>query len=134
MLALALSRLGRTDELELRRLLARCSDGSDGRRPLDLAKRFKMSVMDTTPVSRPDSRAPGSPLGMTVVVKVWLGSGEGGAGALAGDGGMTTLPDGVGPSTPVVGANGAPAGWLGWSSGVAGALGDGEADSTTHMR
>ena len=99
-----------------------------------MAKRFKISVMDTTPVSRPDSRAPGKPLGMTVVVKVWLGSGDGGVGALAGDGGITTLPDGEGLSTPAVGASGGPAGWLGWRSGVAGALGDGEADSTTHMR
>ena len=100
--------------------------------------------MDTTPVRRPDRRAPGRPLGMTVVVKVWLGSGDcgAGAGALAGGGGMITVlaldEEGGGglATTPVVvvGAGWGPAGWLGWRSGVAGALGEGEADSTTHMR
>ncbi len=124
-LALALSRLGRTEELELRRLLARCSDGSDGRSPLDLANKFRMSVMDTTPVRQPDRRAPGRPLGRTAVEKVWFGSGDGGAGALAAGGGMITV---------LGGGLLRPAGWLACSSGVAGALGEGEADSTTHMR
>lgn len=54
------SRLGRTELLELLRLLARCSLGSDGFRPDDLANRLRMSVSDTTPDSRPDRCAPGS--------------------------------------------------------------------------
>src|SRR5512140_2493890 len=59
-LVLFMSRLGRTELLELRLLRARCSDGSEGRRPLDFANRLRMSVRDTTPVRRPERRAPGS--------------------------------------------------------------------------
>jgi len=92
-----------------------------------------MSVRDTTPVRRPDSRAPGRPLGITVVVKLWLGSGDCGAVVLAG-GGMMTVLAGGGLPTPDPEVGSGPGGWLGWSRGVAGALGDGDADSTTHMR
>ena len=59
-LALPLSKLGRTELLELRLRLARCSDGSDGFKPLDLANKLRTSVKETTPVSRPDRLAPGS--------------------------------------------------------------------------
>jgi len=45
---------GRTELLELRRLLARCSLGSDGLRPVDLANKLRMSVNVTTPVKRPE--------------------------------------------------------------------------------
>jgi hypothetical protein len=116
-----LSKLGRTEALELRLLLARCSDGSVGRRPLDLAKRLSTSVMDTTPVKRPDRREPGKPPG-TTVPKFWPGSGDCGVDVLP-VGGRMTVPSGGGL-----------AGWMGWRSGVAGALGEGEADSTTHLR
>ena len=53
-LALDDSRLGRTLTLELRRRLERCSLGSDGLRPEDLANMLSMSVSETTPVRRPD--------------------------------------------------------------------------------
>jgi hypothetical protein len=73
---------------------------------------------------------------MTVVVKVWFGRGDCGAEALAGGGMMTVLVGGGLPTLVpgVGGGGGCPAGWLGWSRGVAGALGEGDADSTTHMR
>lgn len=90
--------------------------------------------METTPVSRPDRRAPGKPLGITVVMKLWFGSGDCGAGALAGGGMMTVLTGGGLPTAGPEGGGAGPAGWLGWRRGVAGALGEGEADSTTHMR
>jgi len=53
------SKLGLTELLELLLRRARCSDGSEGLSPLDRANRFRMSVNDTTPVSRPDRLAPG---------------------------------------------------------------------------
>ena len=56
------SKLGRTELLELRLRLARCSDGSVGRRPLDLANRFRISVKDTTPDSLPEMFDPGRAL------------------------------------------------------------------------
>jgi hypothetical protein len=136
-LARALSMLGRTEALELRLLRARCSEGSEGRRPLDLANRFSMSVMDTTPVRRPESRAPGMPPGTPA--KFWPGSGDCGVEELL-NGGMMTVGGGEvvpPPVPPEVGGGAAAvvaAGLLGCSRGVAGALGDGEADSTTHMR
>jgi hypothetical protein len=94
-----------------------------------------MSVMDTTPVRRPERCAPGRPLGITVVVNVWLASGDCGADALVG-GGIITVADGGGLPTATVDEeeDEGPTGWLGWRRGVAGALGDGDADSTTHMR
>src|SRR5690242_19237169 len=62
MLALAPSKLGRTEllEAELLRRRARWSPGSVGFRPDDLAKRLSMSDSDTTPVRRPERWAPGS--------------------------------------------------------------------------
>lgn len=108
-LARAESKLGRTELLELLRRLARCSQGSDGCSPVDLAKMFKTSVNDITPVSLPDRRAPAMADAGTAVV----GTGDGGAIPVAGS-----------PMLDLCAA----------ISGVAGAEGDGEADSTTHMR
>lgn len=112
MLARDPSMLGRTELLELLRRLARCSPGSDGFRPDDLAKRLRMSVRDTTPLKRPERLAPGRAEAGTLCWACW-GSGEGGA--EPGPGTRTEPPDGA-------------------RSGVAGAEGEGDADSTTHMR
>ena len=51
--------LGRMDELEDFLRLALCSLGSDGWRPVDFAKRLRMSESDITPVNLPDTWAPG---------------------------------------------------------------------------
>lgn len=134
--ALPPSKLGLTELLELRLRLARCSDGSDGLSPLDLANRFKMSVNETTPDSLPEIFDPGSaPLG------TGPGTGDWGVGVILG-GGMMMV--GVGEElVPVAAAEAAAGGGavaavtdgsLAWSRGVAGALGAGEAESTIHMR
>ncbi|KAK5625486.1 hypothetical protein RRF57_001202 [Xylaria bambusicola] len=60
MLARDESRDGRIELLELRRLLARCSLGSVGLRPVDLANKLRMSVSVTTPVRRPERWEPGN--------------------------------------------------------------------------
>lgn len=90
--------LGRIELLELLLLLARCSDGSDGLRPLDFAKRFKISVSDTTPVRRPERCAPGSAAAGTDEEKPGLGSGEGGTDVDPEVGGTITV--GVMPPVP----------------------------------
>lgn len=102
------SRDGRSDALELLRLRARCSFGSEGFRPEDFANKLRMSVSVMTPESLPDRFIP--------VI-------EGTAGA------VWWLPG----SDAWVDDWGGNALW-GPSSGVAGVDGDGEADSTTHMR
>lgn len=53
------SKLGLTELLELRLLLARCSLGSVGFRPDCLANRFKTSVREMTPVNFPEIRESG---------------------------------------------------------------------------
>lgn len=143
MLCLALSRLGRTELLELRLLLARCASGSAGCRPEDLAKRFRMSVRDTTPVKRPDTWAPGI-AAAGGDEKLWLvARGECGADSPPEVGTSTVgVEQGLMPvpcPVEVVVAEAKPAlelefGRLGVRSGVEGPLGDGDADSTTHMR
>lgn len=101
--------LGRTELLELLRLRARCSAGSAGFSPVDLAKRFKMSVNDTTPVRRPDRWEPGRAAPGTTL-KLALGVGDCGVEALVG-----TSTAGCGVLTEVAG--------------------DGETEpSTTHIR
>lgn len=98
--------LGLTELLELLLRRARCSPGSVGCSPVDLAKMFSTSVNEITPLSRPEMRAPA----MAEAGTLACATGDCGA-ALAG-------------GTAVAGP----------SSGVAGAEGEGEADSTTHMR
>lgn len=67
---LAESRLPRTKELlDERRLCRLVSAGSLGLRPLARAKRFKMSVRETTPDRRPDMLAPGRAEANTVGVE-----------------------------------------------------------------
>lgn len=101
--------LGRTELLELRRRRALCSPGSPGFSPVDFANMLRTSVRETTPVSFPDRRAPA----MAEAGTAAAGTGEGGA------------PPGA--DEPVA------SDW-GPTNGVAGADGDGEADSTTHIR
>lgn len=101
------SRLGRIEELEDFLRLARCSPGSDGRKPVDLANKLRMSVRDTTPLNLPDRCAPGIAEAGTAG-----GPGMGDCGAEE-DPGMITV---------------------GFKRGVAGVEGDGDADSTTHIR
>ncbi len=98
-LARLLSRLGRTELLELLLLLALCSDGSDGFKPVDLAKRFRTSVRETTPVKRPERCAPGSAAAGTEDAKPGLGSGDCGTEFVPDVGGMRTV--GVMPPVPV---------------------------------
>lgn len=112
MLAREPSMLGRTELLELLRRLARCSPGSEGFMPDDLAKRLRISVRETTPVRRPERLAPGRAEAGTLC---WTCCGRG-------EGGVEPEP-GIRTDPPV-----------GARSGVAGAEGEGEADSTTHMR
>lgn len=153
------SRLGRTELLELRRRRARCSPGSVGCRPLDRANTFKMSVRETTPVSLPERCAPGSAAAGTEDdgEKMGLESGSGDGGAedwlwlVLMDVCMTVAEvDGEAPPVPAVAvapdvelriASAEPPALAlavvvptGPRRGVAGALGLGEADSTTHMR
>lgn len=81
-LTLPPSKLGRTELLELRLLRALCSPGSVGFRPDDLAKRFRMSVSDITPVRRPDRCAPGiAAAGTEEDEKMGVESGRGDGGA-----------------------------------------------------
>ena len=54
------SMLGRTELLELLRRLARCSPGSCGCRPVNLANTLRMSVSEMTPLSLPEMLAPAS--------------------------------------------------------------------------
>lgn len=103
MLALAKSMLGRIELLELRRRLALCSPGSPGFKPVVLAKRFRTSVSEMTPVNLPERREPAKAEAGTATA----GAGDGGA----------AVDDGCAAS-----------------KGVAGVEGDGEADSTTHIR
>lgn len=135
--------LGRTELLLLRRRRARCSPGSDGCRPDDLANVFRISVSETTPVRRPERLAPGiTAAGTEVKLAVTPdGNGNGDCGAepvLAVGIRIVVSPVVVAARLPVrlpVGPAG-PVETLGTgaSSGVAGADGDGEADSTTHIR
>jgi len=133
------SKLGRTELLLLRRRRARCSPGSAGWRPEDLANRLRISVSDTTPVRRPDRCAPGRAAAGTAAL-AGMGKGDCGPDPVL-DAGISTvvspdvvavrcseLPDELGLLT--VGGDT----WVGVSSGVAGADGEGEADSTIHMR
>lgn len=162
-LTLPPSRLGRIELLELRRLLALCSPGSAGFRPLDRANRFKISVSEITPVSFPDRCAPGSAAAGTEDdgEKTAVGSGSGLGGAedwFAPPAGVAVVAetDGellpapavvvvaaavVGPDMELLIASADPPPLAttvvvptGPRRGVAGALGLGEADSTTHMR
>lgn len=101
------SKLGLTELLELRLLLARCSPGSDGFSPVDLANILRTSVRETTPESLPERRAPAI-------------ADAGTAAAVTGDGGATLVAALVKPCGAI--------------RGVAGAEGEGDADSTTHIR
>lgn len=148
-------------ELRLRRAL--CSPGSEGFRPDDRANKFKMSVSEMTPVNLPDKCAPGKAAAGTEDEgeKMGVGSGRGDGGAedwfAPGDKTVADkegeeptmfvllplppplLPPRFGevvlvmaPAFPpaltvLVGAPTGP------KSGVAGALGLGEALSTTHI-
>ena len=69
---LGLSILGLSELLELLRLLARCSLGLKGCSPLCLAKRFRISVREMTPVRRPEIRAPGKAAAETAGNEVWM--------------------------------------------------------------
>jgi hypothetical protein len=104
------SRLGRTELLELLRRLARCSPGFDGCKPEDLANIFRMSVSDTTPLKRPERWAPGNEAAGT---EVNTAPGTGDCGFELDPGGTITV---------------------GARRGVAGAEGEGDADSTIHIR
>lgn len=104
--------LGRNELLELRRRRAsRWSFGLEGLRPDWRAKRFKTSVRETTPVRRPDRRAPGM------------------AAAEIADVGRLEVNDGDGGAEEAFGTITAEA-----LRGVEGIDGDGDADSTTHIR
>jgi hypothetical protein len=105
--------LGRTELLELLRLLARWSLGLNGFNPLCLAKRFRISVNEMTPVKRPEILAPGKAAAETAG-KALVRDGEPGV-ELAGEERTAWEMEGV-------------------ASGVGEAEGDGEAASTTHMR
>lgn len=84
MLARAESILGRTELLELRLRRARCSPGSAGLRPVDLANILRTSVREMTPFNLPEIRAPAIAEAGTEDV----GTGETGrADAVFGDGG-----------------------------------------------
>jgi len=97
--------LGLMELLELLRLLARDSLGLKGLRPDVRANRLRTSDKEITPIKRPDMRAPGRAAAETA-------GNEGDAGT-----------DPIGCAT---------AAWE--SDGVVGVDGDGEADSTTHIR
>jgi hypothetical protein len=110
---LGLSILGLIELLELLRLCARWSLGLKGFSPLCLAKRFRISVSEITPVKRPEILAPGNAAADTAGKAVWM-DGEAGV-EFAGEARTAWVMEGV-------------------ASGVAGAEGDGEAASTTHIR
>lgn len=107
------SKLGRTELLELRRLRDLWSLGLSGLRPDWRAKRFRISVREMTPVKRPDIRAPGREAAETAG-KTPVREGDAGF-EDAGEECTACAMDGV-------------------ASGVAGAVGEGDADSTTHIR
>lgn len=106
------SRLGRTELLELRRRRARCSPGSEGFSPVDRANMLSTSVREMTPLSLPERRAPA----MAEAGTAEVGTGDDGAPDGAGGGGTELVK----PWGPI--------------KGVAGAEGEGDADSTTHTR
>lgn len=108
--------LGRTELLELLLRRARCSPGSVGCSPVNLANRLRISVKEMTPLSLPDMDAPAMADAGTDVART--------AGDGTGDGGAPWWAAGTEPPEKPCGA----------SNGVAGVDGDGEADSTTHMR
>lgn len=109
--ALAESMLARIELLELLRRRARWCPGSLGCRPVDLAKVLSISVREMTPLNLPDIRAP---------IKLDAGT----TGAICGDGGAPLGATGAGPPGKLPGP----------VKGVAGAVGDGDAESTTHIR
>lgn len=85
MLARDDSKLGRTELLELRLRRARCSPGSAGLRPVDLANMLSTSVSEMTPLNLPESRAPA----MAEAGTADVGTGDAGiAAATMGDGGV----------------------------------------------
>lgn len=106
------SMLARMELLELFRLLALWAPGSIGFNPVDFAKELRISVRDTTPLSLPDKRAP-------IIADAGM------AGDVCGDAGGPLLGVRVG---------GPPGKLLGPVNGVAGPVGEGEVESTTHMR
>lgn len=112
------SMLALMELVELLRRLSRCAEGSMGLRPVALAKRLRMSVRDMTPVSLPDMRAP-------------IMAAAGTDGALWGEGGAPAplLLEGAGGAGPPAVTK-----LPGPVRGVAGVLGEGDADSTIHMR
>lgn len=119
------SKLGRTELLELRLRLARCSLGSEGCKPVDFANMFSTSVNEMTPVSLPERRAPAMADAGTAAV----GTGEAGTAAVGtGDGGAGANTGAAGGGGPAVVKDWGPI------KGVAGAEGEGDADSTTHIR
>ncbi len=99
MLARLLSRLGLTELLELRRRLARCSDGSEGFKPLERANKLRISVSETTPVNRPERWAPGRAAAGTADENPGLGSGDCGTDVVPEAWGIRTV--GVMPPVPV---------------------------------
>ena len=106
------SMLARMELVELFRRLALWARGSVGFKPVDLAKELRISVSDTTPLNLPDMRAP------IIAEAGTAGDSWGEAGA------------------PLLGAAGGavPGKLPGPVNGVAGPDGEGDADSTTHMR
>jgi len=107
--------LGRKEELELRLRLSLWSFVGAGLSPDWRANKFKISVKEITPVKRPDMRAPGS------------------AEAETADTGKAPANDGEAGCDPTGGTKVA---WVveGVVRGVAGADGEGDAASTTHIR
>ena len=110
---LAESMLGLTELLELRRLRSRWSLGLNGLRPDWRPKRFKMSVRETTPVKRPEILAPGIEAAETAGNDP-ARDGEAGVDEF-GEWRLAWLMDGV-------------------ANGVVAGDGEGEDDSTTHIR
>jgi len=104
--------LGLIELLELLRLLSRWSFGLSGFKPDCRANRLRTSVREITPVRRPEMRAPGS-----------ADAEMGNAALRDGDAGVELV---LGARTACV--------IEGVAEGVAGAEGEGEALSTTHIR
>lgn len=107
------SMLGLIELLELRRRRSRESVGLNGFKPDCLAKRLSTSVSDITPVSRPDNLVPGRAAADTAGKEV-ENDGDAGVELLEYDR-FACVREGV-------------------ASGVAGVEGEGEGDSTTHIR
>lgn len=101
--------LGRIELLELRRLRSRWSLGLSGFNPDWRPKRFRISVRETTPVSRPEILAPGKAAAETA----------GNSPASDGEAGVDELGE-------------CRVAWL--MEGVVPGDGEGEDDSTTHIR